>query len=129
MEGTSHRMVRFVFRHQNASFTNDLHDLPQWFHVFVFFFFCKHFRTSHTFHDVRLKKPFDLPQWSHVFFASSLIYIIVNRHVFCYISWIYIYIYVIMDRHEHHNIRNGFVWAQSGHSTRTCTVSLLVIEL
>ena len=31
------QMVRFVFRHQNPSITNDLHDLPQWFHVF-----CKH---------------------------------------------------------------------------------------
>ena len=36
-EGTSHRMVRFVFRHQNPSITNDLHDLPQWFHVFSTF--------------------------------------------------------------------------------------------
>ena len=34
MEGTSHRMVRFVFHHQDPIFTNDLHDLPQWFHVF-----------------------------------------------------------------------------------------------
>ena len=37
VEETSHRMVRFVFRHQNPSITNDLHDLPQWFHVFATF--------------------------------------------------------------------------------------------
>ena len=34
-QGTSHRIVRFVFLHQNPSFTNDSHDLPQWFHVFA----------------------------------------------------------------------------------------------
>ena len=36
-EGINRRVVRFVFRHQNPSITNDVHDLPQWFHVF-----CKH---------------------------------------------------------------------------------------
>ena len=33
---TSHRMVRFVFRHQDPIVTNDLHDLPQCFHVFCY---------------------------------------------------------------------------------------------
>ena len=68
---------------QNPSITNDLHDLPQWFHVF------------------------------------------------CYISYkdIYIYTHVIVNRQGHHNIRNGTVWAQTGHSTGTCTATLCVIEL
>ena len=29
-------MVRFVFRNQNPSITNDLHDLPQWFYAFCY---------------------------------------------------------------------------------------------
>ena len=35
--------VRFVFRHQNPSFTNYLHDLPQWFHEFclIHLYTCK----------------------------------------------------------------------------------------
>ena len=41
----------------------------------------------------------------------------------------YICIRVIMNRRGHHNIRNGIVWAQTGHSTGTCTATLLVIEL
>ena len=41
----------------------------------------------------------------------------------------YIFFQVVMNRHGHHNIRNGIVWAQTGHSTSTCTVSLHVIEL
>ena len=32
-------------------------------------------------------------------------------------------------RQRHHNIRNGIVWAQTGHSTCTCTATLCVIEL
>ena len=62
---------------QNPSITNDLHDLPQWFHVF----------------------------------ATSLVYI---------------YTHVIVNRQGHHNIRNGTVWAQTGHSTGTCTATLCV---
>ena len=50
------------------------------------------------------------------FFATSLINI-------------YIHIRVIMNRHEHHNIRDGIAWAQTGHSTGTCTATLCVIEL
>ena len=68
--------------------------------------------TSDTFHDVRFEEAFDLPQW-FLFF--------------CYIC--YIYIYVIVNRQGHHNIQNGIVWVQTGHSTCTCTVSLHVIEL
>ena len=30
--------------------------------------------------------------------------------------------------HRHHNIRNGIVWAQTGHNTGTCTATLCVIE-
>ena len=35
-EGISRRMVRFVFRHQDPIITNDVQDLPQWFHVFCY---------------------------------------------------------------------------------------------
>ena len=80
MEGTSHRMVRFVFRHQDPIITNDLHDLPQWFHVFATFL--------------------------------TDIYVYTNM------------LYVIMNRHGHHNIRNGIVWVQTGHSTCTCTATV-----
>ena len=62
---------------------------------------------------------YDLPQWFHVF-AASLLFIQI---------YIYIYIYVIMNRHGSHNIRNGIVWVQTGHSTCTCTATLLVVEL
>ena len=41
----------------------------------------------------------------------------------------YIYIYVIINRQGRHNIRIGIVWAQTGHSTGTCTAALCVIEL
>ena len=58
---------------------------------------------------------YDLPQWFHVF-ATSLTYI-------------YIYIEVIMNRHGSHNIRHGIVWVQTGHSTGTCTATWCVIEL
>ena len=34
-----------------------------------------------------------------------------------------------MNRHGHHNIQNGIVWAQTGHSTGTCTATLCVIKL
>ena len=33
-----------------------------------------------------------------------------------------------MNRHGHHDIRNGIVWAQTGHSTGTCTATFCVIE-
>ena len=36
---------------------------------------------------------------------------------------------IIVNRQRHHNIRIGILWAQTGHSTNTCTVSLHVIEL
>ena len=45
---------------------------------------------------------YGLPQWFHV----SLIYI-------------YIILYVIMNRRGSHNIRNGIVWVQTGHGTFT----------
>ena len=41
----------------------------------------------------------------------------------------YKYVRVIVNRQRHHNIRNGIVWAQTGHSTGTCTATLCVIEL
>ena len=34
-----------------------------------------------------------------------------------------------MNRHGRHNIRIVILWAQTGHCTGTCTVSLHVIEL
>ena len=37
------------------------------------------------------------------------------------------YFNVIMNAHGRHNIRNGIVWAQTGHSTGTWTVSLHVV--
>ena len=37
--------------------------------------------------------------------------------------------HVIMNRHGSHNIRNEIEWAQTGHSTGTCTATLLVVEL
>ena len=57
--------------------------------------------------------------------------------MFCYTSdipiYIYIYIYfcsyVIMNRHGHHNIRIGILWAQIGHNTSKCAVALCLIEL
>ena len=55
---------------------------------------------------------YDLPHW--YFF-------------FCYISEnIHIYIRVIMNRQGHHNIRNGIVWVQKGHSTCTWTATWCV---
>ena len=56
---------------------------------------------------------YDPPQWFHVF-DTSLIYIIFD---------------VIMNRHGHHNIRIGILWAQTGNSTSTCTATLCEIEL
>ena len=44
-----------------------------------------------------------------------------------YLLNIYIHIRVIMNRQGHHNIRNGIVWAQTGHSTGTCTATLCVM--
>ena len=38
--------------------------------------------------------------------------------------YIYIYIYVIINRQGPHNIRNGILWAQTGHSTGTCTATV-----
>ena len=34
-----------------------------------------------------------------------------------------------MNRHGHNNIRIGIAWAQTGHSTGTCTAALCVIEI
>ena len=51
-----------------------------------------------------------------MFFATSLLLYFKNKHV-------------IMNRHGSHNIRNGTVCAQTGHSTGTCTATLCVIEL
>ena len=44
--------------------------------------------------------------------------------------YIYKYLHIYKDiwRHGHHNIRNGIVWAQTGHGTCTCTATLCVIE-
>ena len=79
----SHLFVNFCMRmyciYKNPSFTNDSHDLPQWFHVFA--------------------------------------------------NISYKYCRVIVNRQRHHNIRNGIMWAQTGHSTSTCTATLCVIEL
>ena len=40
-----------------------------------------------------------------------------------------LHVCVIVNRQGHLNIRIGILWAQTGHSTGTCTVSLHVIEL
>ena len=56
------------------------------------------------------------------FFATSLIPV----HIYLYL---FNYLHVIMNRHEHHNIRNGIVWAQTGHSTCTSMATWCVIEL
>ena len=53
-----------------------------------------------------------------MFFAASLLFF-----------HIYIYIHVIMNRHGSHNIRHEIAWAQTSHSTCTCTATLLVVEL
>ena len=38
--------------------------------------------------------------------------------------------FLLMNRHGHHNIRNGIVWVQTGHSTCTFTDHMVfVIEL
>ena len=58
---------------------------------------------------------YDLPQWFHVLLHFFYFSDICGR--------------VIMNRHGSHNIRNGIAWAQTSHSTGTCTVTLLVVEL
>ena len=40
--------------------------------------------------------------------------------------YIHLFVHVIMNRHGHDNIRIGIVWVQTGHSTCTCTATLLV---
>ena len=40
------------------------------------------------------------------------------------VSCFLLHIFVIVNRQKHHNIRNGFVWAQTSHSTSTCTATL-----
>ena len=40
--------VRFVFRHPNPSITNDLHDLPQWFHWNVYIYVIVNRQGSHN---------------------------------------------------------------------------------
>ena len=40
-----------------------------------------------------------------------------------------LHVYVIVNRQGQLNIRIGILWAQTGHNTGTCTVSLHVIEL
>ena len=59
---------------------------------------------------------YDLPQWFHVFAASLLFFGYIFKHV-------------IMNRHGSHNIRIEILWAQTSHSTGTCTATLLVVEL
>ena len=60
--------------------------------------------------------------------VSTLIPTYTHTQIHTYTLHKYIY-YDIMNRQGHHNIRNGIVWVLTGHSTRTCTVSLHVIEL
>ena len=46
------------------------------------------------------------------------------------VIYIYIYIYIfVVNRQRHHNIRNGILWVQTGHSTCTFTATWCVIEL
>ena len=47
-----------------------------------------------------------------MFFATSLFFL---KHI-----------HVIMHRHGHHNILNGIVWVQTGHSTYTFTATWFV---
>ena len=75
--------------------------------------------TSDTFHDVRLKKLLTFHN-GLIFLQTSL----KNKSIY-----INKYIHVIMNRHRHLNIRNGFVWVQTSHSTCTCTATASVIEL
>ena len=50
-----------------------------------------------------------------------------NSFIFCYISSIYkIYVYVVVNRQRHHNIQNGVVWVETGHSIGTCSATLCV---
>ena len=42
---------------------------------------------------------------------------------------IYVHIRDIMNRHEHQNMRNVIVWAQTSHNTKTCLTTLCVTEL
>ena len=55
-----------------------------------------------------------LPQWFHFFFFANISYQ---------------YFHVILNRLGRHNIRNGTMWVQAGHSTGTCTATLCVFEL
>ena len=47
------------------------------------------------------------------------------KYIFVYVhNSIFKYLYIYTCRHGHHNIRNGIVWAQTSHSTCTCTATL-----
>ena len=58
-------------------------------------------------------------EYAHMFMTFH------NDFMFFATSLTYIFL-VIMNRHGHHNIRNGIVWAQTG---GTCTATLCVIEI
>ena len=60
---------------------------------------------------------------AHMFmtFHNGFMFLLHLLHIF--------FLQVTMNRHGHHNIRNGIVWAQTGDSTGTCTATLCVIEL
>ena len=44
----------------------------------------------------------------------------------CMCMYMHMSVYIHVERHN--NIRNGIMWVQTSHSTRTCTVTLCVIE-
>ena len=62
-------------------------------------------------------------------YVSAHVYMFVTFHNGFMFLLHLTHINVIMDRHGRHNIRNGIVWAQTGHSTGTCTATLFVVEL
>ena len=43
--------------------------------------------------------------------------------------FIHMFVHVIMNRHGHHNIRNGIVWAQTSHKKHKDSHMVCVIEL
>ena len=59
---------------------------------------------------------FARPSTMFSFFATFLIYIYI---------YVYVYLHVFVNRQRHHNIRNGIVWVQTGHSTCTFTAHIV----
>ena len=83
-------------------------------------------QTSFTIFQVLTQTTFKITEHGHIHRHTHIhIHVQIRSNIFSKC----IYMCLIMNRHGHNNIRNGIAWAQTGHSTGTCTATLLVVEL